>query len=197
MKLILVDTNRELCDRWHYHFGGYINHNANPDVEIHHSRFEDLPVDYDCLVAAGNSFGLMDGGVDLAIARHFPGVESNVQASVRYHHGELNVGQSVIVRAGVGKLLAYTPTMRVPMTIAGTDAVYRSMWAALCAVDAYNRSGASPMIETLACPGLGTLAGRVPPDEGARQMFLAWAHFHQPPVIDWPTAMAKQRSISG
>ena len=61
-KLILVDPNAELCKEWRKKFKGL------PNVMIVNDRFENLG-QFDCMVSAANSFGLMDGGVDLAIMR--------------------------------------------------------------------------------------------------------------------------------
>jgi len=43
---------------------------VHPEVDVVCGRFEDLPV-FDCVVTAGNSFGLMDAGMDLAVVRYF------------------------------------------------------------------------------------------------------------------------------
>jgi len=60
LRLILVDPKSELCKCWKQQFRG-LSH-----VGIVNGRFEELE-DFDCMVSAANSFGLMDGGVDLAI----------------------------------------------------------------------------------------------------------------------------------
>lgn len=60
IKLVLVDPVPDLCDAWLQAFEGLRS------VAVVNGYFEDL-ADYDCMVSAGNSFGLMDGGVDLAI----------------------------------------------------------------------------------------------------------------------------------
>ena len=117
-KLTLVDPNRELCKCWKQQFRG-LSH-----VEIVNGRFEELE-EFDCMVSAANSFGLMDGGVDLAIIDYF-GVElmDRVQERIiRYYLGEQPVETSVIVGTGNAKhpFIAHTPTMRVPMRIAITD----------------------------------------------------------------------------
>lgn len=64
LNLILVDPIPELCEHWQLKFEG------QSQVDIINGRFEGLPK-YDCMVSAGNSFGLMDGGVDGAITRYF------------------------------------------------------------------------------------------------------------------------------
>ena len=191
-KLTLVDPNRELCECWKQQFRG-LSH-----VEIVNGRFEELE-EFDCMVSAANSFGLMDGGVDLAIIRYF-GVElmDRVQERIiRDYLGEQPVGTSVIVETGNAKhpFIAHTPTMRVPMTIATTDYVFAAMWAMLVAVHQHNRQ-AERKIRSIACPGLGTCHGMVAPEEAARQMALAYRWSLEPPVsISWVLAKARQGAV--
>ena len=192
MKLILVDPIQYLCDAWHDQFTGL------PDVEIVHGLFENLS-EYDCLVSAANSFGLMDGGVDAAITRFF-GIQlmRNVQQRILEDYlGEQPVGTSMIVATLHAKhpFLAHTPTMRVPMAIAHTDNVYKAMWAMLLAVRQHNQT-APHKIEVVACPGLGTLTGQVPYKEAARQMAHAYRNFLTPPKsIDWRFAGERHAQV--
>ncbi|MBS1793214.1 MAG: macro domain-containing protein [Acidobacteria bacterium] len=192
LRLILVDPVRELCAAWKRHFKGLRG------VRVVNGRFENLP-EFDCLTSAANSFGLMDGGVDLAIVGFF-GIElmDRVQARIVDEYlGEQPVGTSLIVETGHPRhpFVAHTPTMRVPMPITRTDNVYTAMWALLVAIDRHNRT-AERKIESLACPGLGTATGRVPPDEAARQMALAYRHFLFPPTLmSWPYAHERQQMI--
>ena len=82
--------------------------------------------------------------------------------------------------------------MRVPMTIAHTDNVYKAMWARLLAVRQHNQT-AERKIESIACPGLGTGTGEVPFREAARQMALAYRNFLNPPSsINWHYATDRQ-----
>lgn len=64
MRLILVDRGKDFCDvlRWQFR--------THPEVEVVCGRFEELP-SFDCVVTAGNSFGLMYAGMDLAVVRYF------------------------------------------------------------------------------------------------------------------------------
>src|SRR5437867_10754582 len=64
MRLIIVDRGKEFCDAASWQF------RSHPEVQIVCGRFEDVP-SFDCVVAAGNSFGLMDAGMDLAVVRFF------------------------------------------------------------------------------------------------------------------------------
>jgi O-acetyl-ADP-ribose deacetylase (regulator of RNase III) len=177
LKLILVAPNPLLCAAFQQNF------NYLPNVEIVNNYFEWLP-DFDCLVSPANSFGMMDGGIDAAIIRFFGrSLMARVQQRILEDYlGEQPVGTSMIVETGHHKhhFLAHTPTMRVPMIIAGTDIPYIAMWAMLLAIRRHNQH-AKQKINTIACPGLGTGIGRVPYTEAARQMALAYDHFLYPP----------------
>lgn len=176
MRLILVDRGRDFTDvlKWQFR--------PHPEVEIVCGRFEDLPA-FDCMVTAGNSFGLMDAGVDLAVVKFFgQALMERIQKTILDDYlGEQPVGTSLIVPTGNPKhpFVAHTPTMRIPMNISGTDHVYQAMWAALTAVHRHNRDNERP-IRTLACPGLGTGTGGVDSLEAALQMMLAYEHFKKP-----------------
>lgn len=177
LKLILVAPNPLLCAAFQKHFNYLLN------VEIVNNYFEWLP-EYDCLVSPANSFGLMDGGIDAAIIRFFGhSLMDRVQQHILEEYlGEQPVGTSFIIETGHRKhpFLAHTPTMRVPMSIASTHNPYLAMWAMLLVVRRYNQR-AKQQITSIACPGLGTGIGRVPYDEAARQMALAYENFLYPP----------------
>jgi O-acetyl-ADP-ribose deacetylase (regulator of RNase III) len=192
MKLVLVDPMGVVHDALVAAFKGL------PDVKVVLGYFEQLVV-FDCMVSAANSFGLMDGGVDAAIIRYF-GYElmERVQSRILDEYlGEQPVGTCMIVETGHMEhpFIAHTPTMRVPMTIAHTDNVYKAMWAMLLAVRKHNQQH-ERRIETIACPGLGTLTGQVPAAEAARQMALAYRNFLNPPQsISWQYAEERQARV--
>lgn len=192
LQLILVDPKQSLCLAWQKAFEGL------PNVDVADGYFEEL-AEFDCMVSAANSFGLMDGGVDAAITRYFGAVLMlRVQQRILDEYlGEQPIGTSLIVETGHTKhpYIAHTPTMRIPMTIARTDNVYTAMWAMLLAVHRHNQSSDNP-IQSVACPGLGTATGMVPVEEAARQMAAAYRHFLSPPKrIDWNFATGRQAAI--
>lgn len=85
-----------------------------------------------CVVAAGNSFGIMDGGLDKAmIDVHGMGLQNRVQEKIAMlYDGELPVGHAVTVplwddeeSENCPKLI-YAPTMQVPMLIEHTPNVF-------------------------------------------------------------------------
>jgi O-acetyl-ADP-ribose deacetylase (regulator of RNase III) len=188
MQLIIVDRGKEFCDvaRWQFR--------EHPEVQVVCGKFEELP-SYDCVVTAGNSFGLMDAGMDLAVVRYFGGhVMEEIQRRILEDHlGEQPVGTCLIVPTGhsAHPFAAHAPTMRIPMNIQGTDHVYLAMWAALTAVHRHNRSEPQK-IHSLACPGLGTGTGGVDALEAGLQMRLAYEHFLRPPQSINPS-FAQQR----
>ncbi|WP_375562327.1 macro domain-containing protein [Bernardetia sp. OM2101] len=193
-KLILIDPNPVLCNEWKKPFKNY------KEVEIVNGYFEELE-EFDCMVSAANSFGLMDGGVDYAIIKYFGAdLEKRVQQKIiEKYRGEQPVGTSMIVETKHNKhpFIAHTPTMRVPLTISRTDNVYKAMFALLLSVHYHNNEAKNQIkINTVACCGLGTATGRVSEDEAARQMQLAYKNFKNPPSrIDWNYASQRQNEI--
>jgi O-acetyl-ADP-ribose deacetylase (regulator of RNase III) len=179
MKFKLVDPNLGMCEAWMEYF------HKLPDVEIENTYFEKIK-DYDCMVSAANSFGIMDGGVDLAISEYFGwDLMKRVQKRIINEYlGEQPVGTSMIVETNheTHPFLAHTPTMRVPMNISHTDNIYLAMWAMLVAVHNHNQTS-ERKINTVVCPGLGTGYGRVPFKEAARQMSVAYKHYLEQPTI--------------
>lgn len=192
MKLILVAPDYSLYTAFQEYFAYF------PNVEIVNSYFEQL-TEFDCLVSPANSFGMMDGGMDAAIIKFFGiSLEKRVQQRILEDYlGEQPVGTSFIIETGHSKhpFLAHTPTMRVPMSIQGTDVPYTAMWAMLLAIRQHNKN-CRRLINSVACPGLGTGIGQVPYREAARQMSVAYDHFVYPPkVINTFVAASKQLKI--
>ena len=211
-KLIVSAINTSLHQEFLKAFEGF------PEVEVVFNRFEDT--DFDCVVSAANSFGLMDGGVDQCITDYF-GVQMmhRVQSRIiQEFSGEQPVGTSIIVpglttdmldtekRFNRMKYVAHTPTMRVPRDVDGSDHAYKAMKSALLAVKAHNMkydtdfmNGVETIetrINVLVTPGLATLAGRVPHDKAAKQMALAVYHvMHPPKMIDWYFASERDAQI--
>ena len=192
LRLILVDPNPAFCSALALCFQGF------SQCEIVTGYFEDLP-EFDCMVSAANSFGLMDGGIDAAIIAFFgEQLQKRVQKRILEEYlGEQPVGTSFVIETNHPRhpYLAHTPTMRIPMPIGRTDYVYLAMWAMLLAVRKHNRE-AEHKIHTVACPGLGTGIGTMEFSEAARQMSLAYKHFLEPPRhITWQYASDRQARI--
>lgn len=168
MRFLLRDRNPALVEAWREHFA-----NAS-DVEVSQGDIFDLTAD--AVISPANSFGFMDGGIDLVYSQRFGWkLQERLQQLLRAEYdGELPVGQAVIVPTNDQDipLLISAPTMRVPMDVSNTVNAYLAFRAAIRAARHYNRTAANP-IETILCPGLGTATGRIPATMCARQMRYA------------------------
>lgn len=190
--LWLIHPEEAMCDAFRRRFEGL------PRWSVHPSRYEDLPP-HDCFVTAGNSFGIMNAGIDAAVVHVLGrGVMEAVQLTILDRFlGEQPVGTAFVIETGHRDrpFLVHAPTMRMPGSIRGTTQVYAATWAALLAVLAHRVAG-GPRIETVVLPAMGTGFGDVPFDEAARQMAAAWRHFHDPPHrLDWDFAIERHRAI--
>lgn len=192
--LVLVDIQAELCNCWEKDFKNV------QTVSIHNGYFEHIK-EFDCLVSPANSFGLMDGGIDLAIRQFFGmQLQKNVQKKIQKEfYGEQPVGTSVIVFTENDDypFLAHTPTMRVPSDISKTDNVYNAMFAMLRAVANHNKScQPEARINKVVCAGLGTATGRVPVKEASCQMALAYRNFMKPTSnMVWSNLIQRNKEI--
>lgn len=194
MQLILSAPVPAMTAAFEHAFAGM------PNVTVHPGPFETLN-DFDCMVSAANGFGLMDGGVDGAITAFFG---TQLQQRVQRHIltdwlGEQPVGTAFVIDTAHRRhpWLVHAPTMRVPDTIAGTDAVYRATWAALLAIHHHNLNAPDDQkIRSVVFPAMGAGCGRVPPERVAAQMKLAWLNACQPAQsIDWRYATERQRDV--
>src|SRR5204862_2581392 len=99
----------------------------------------------DAMVSPANSFGIMDGGLDLAIRGAIGGdIQRRVQAVIiERHHGELPVGAAEVVETENERwpFLVIAPTMRVPEPVSNTLNAYLAFRAALLAVRRFNLQG--------------------------------------------------------
>ena len=164
MNIILVDLNPDVCREWQRAFAG-------TDVKIHNGSFELL--EWDAISCAGNSYGIMDGGIDYAVKMFFGReIEREVQERIRQDYcGEQPIGTSFFLVGKGKRLLFHTPTMRVPMIVSNTENAYYAMLGLLIAA---RRSG---FHKTLAIPGFCGCCGAMPPDMVADQMAGAYRNF--------------------
>lgn len=194
MNLILFDHKAELVKAWSKTFGGQTG-NMSPArrgwnvsyVQGDLDGFEDCR--FDALVSPANSFGLMDGGIDLAYTQRYG---EQLGRRVRRHNelfwsGIQPVGTAIIVPLKDDfdqvPYLVHAPTMMVPSRVVGMANVYLAFKAVLEAVEAHNLGHRdehivphSTRIDTILCPGLGTGVGKVSPESAAAQMAVALRH---------------------
>ncbi len=131
----------------------------------------------DAIVSPANSFGYMDGGLDLKYSTHFGwDLEQKVRNKLESDYfGEIPVGQAIVVPTGLPevKYLVSAPTMRVPSDISETVNAYLAFKGIIQSVLAYNREN-NGVIGTVLCPGLGTGEGKMSASVCAKQMLRAY-----------------------
>jgi O-acetyl-ADP-ribose deacetylase (regulator of RNase III) len=176
MEIILSAIHKPMLKAWRKYCGDL------EGVVVHKGSILDL--ECDAIVSPANSFGFMDGGIDLLYSRRFGWrVQYRLQILIRrQHHGELLVGTAEIVETNDEKIpfLIAAPTMRVPMKLNIGANPYLAARAALLLVEhGQFQSGVdegTPVrdrVKTVAFPGLGTGVGGVPPEVCARQVCAA------------------------
>ena len=178
-KLYLIDSKTELCDKWRQVFSSY------PEVEV-------LTGDYfqqsaDAIVSPANSFGIMDGGLDLAIRNKLGfQIETDIQEVIlNKYHGEMPIGSAEIINTNHTKwsYLIAAPTMRIPENVAFTLNAYIAFRAILIAINSFNESQPKRSIKSLICSGLGTGVGSMKPVKCAAQMRAAYKLINEPARI--------------
>lgn len=132
-------------------------------------------VDCDAIVSPANSFGFMDGGLDLALSERFGwGLQGEVQEMIAARPmGELLVGEAISVPTGDSAVpwLVVAPTMRVPMRLRQSINAFLAMKAAMIeAISLARRSS----VKTVAVSGLGTGVGGMPVRVSSAQMRTAF-----------------------
>lgn len=177
--VILIDNAPKLVDAWKRSFA------AIPEVIPLAGDYFQRPAD--AMVSPANSFGIMDGGLDLAIRDQlgYP-IQGKVQAMiVDQYHGELPVGCAEVVETGDArwKYLVVAPTMRVPEPVAFGINAYLAFRAILVAVARFNRNAGARRIDSLVCCGLGTGVGGMEPAKCAGQMLMAYKALLMPSAI--------------
>ncbi|MBA3530540.1 MAG: macro domain-containing protein [Ardenticatenales bacterium] len=164
MEIILVARDVPLARAWGKFCGDL------EGVSVHLGSI--LEVRCDAVVSPANSFGFMDGGIDLLNSNFFGWhVQERLQTLIKErHHGELLVGTAEIVETDNAMIpyLIAAPTMRVPMILRDSVNPYLAARAAILLA-----KHGKAKIERLAFPGLGTGVGRVPPEICAQQMRAA------------------------
>ena len=178
MKILLLDNKEEMCNAWKKYFDGI------DDVEIVNDYIQSYDLNkVDCLVSPANSYGLMDGGYDLALTKMFG---DQLQKIVQNYiidnlYGEQPVGSSIIVDIpNTNKKLIHTPTMRIPSPIVDSEIVYTSMRSTLICALKNN-------IKSIIIPAFGGTTGMVPMEIIAKEMFKAYIQIFKInlPIHSW------------
>jgi len=178
-RIFLIDRSAYLVAEWKRAFSDF------PEVQP-------LAGDYfqrhaDAMVSPANSFGIMDGGLDLAIRDQLGyTVQGKIQRVIlEKYHGELPIGCAEIVETNDGrwKYMIAAPTMRIPESVAFTINAYLAFRAVLVAVENFNQQRGKRQIDSLVAPGLATGVGAMSAPKCAGQMRMAYQSVLEPPMI--------------
>ena len=160
LKIKLFAIEQDLYDAWKQYLGDL------DFVSIYKGNILNEPTD--AIISPANSFGFMDGGIDLHY-RNFFGrqLQTKLQEQIKLKfNGELLVGQATSVETDNDKIkfLIAAPTMRLPTRLnPGTENPYLAMKAVLRIIKDIN--GVS-----ISVPGLATGVGGVPANVCAMQV---------------------------
>ncbi|KAL8595325.1 hypothetical protein ACOMHN_020078 [Nucella lapillus] len=196
----LRDYSKPMVDAWQETFSQHTQL-----VEISYGDIFKGAPSADAIVSPANSFGFMDGGIDMAYSLHFDWqLMERLQEAIRTQKdGELLVGDALIIPIykdkemeedvlakaeenpqwsayNEGKLIKYlisAPTMRTPQDVCDTVNAYLAFRAVILAVKRHNADSSNQTIRSVLCPGLGTAVGRMPKRVCAKQMLLAYETF--------------------
>ncbi len=134
----------------------------------------------DAIVSPANSYGYMDGGIDLAYRARFGlKLQNRLQQVIRDRFdGRLPIGRAVVIPTSDRRLprVIAAPTMDRPGSIVGTDNVRLAMQAVLETALLFNerqRELGGELIGRVLIPGMGTGIGQVEPFDAAEQMRAA------------------------
>ena len=181
MKVYLLNNEAMMADCWSAYFSN------EPDVTVVCDVLKEFMTQHkvDCVVSPANSYGLMDGGFDLALSEYFGwGLQERVQEYiVKNYRGEQPVGSSFIIDTGKdGVKLIHTPTMRIPFPVKDPMIVYQCTRTSLmCALE--------NNVESIVIPAFCGECGEVSPKVIAKLMYEAYKQIMNPPShIDWDYA---------
>lgn len=191
MKIFLRDKNFDVVNAWSSVFTFNATSIAAINYEnilISQGQIFDLDEQIDAIVSPANSFGFMDGGIDLDYLTYFGAdLQTQLQQKINSdYYGELPVGQATVIETGHEKIkyLISAPTMRIPSPIQDTLNAYLAFRAAL--IEAYEHNKyctENKLINSILFPGLGTGAGKLEPQECAFQMRSAYNNLMRNEVL--------------
>ena len=169
VKYHLRDKEEQMVEAWEKAFEGI--------EEVRITQGNIMEAKEDAIISPANSFGFMDGGIDLIYSLFFGWqLQERLQAKIiEQYDGELPVGQALIIETNNEEIpyLISAPTMRLPMDVSDSVNAYLAFRACILAVKKFNQTSSKP-IKSVICPGLCTATGKMPYTRAARQMVIAY-----------------------
>src|SRR5688572_3750948 len=201
MKIYLADIEPSITEAYEQ-FCGDLDF-----ITIHRGSI--LTISCDAVISPANSFGFMDGGIDMVYSQYFGWiVQQRLQSLIKkYHNGELLIGNAEIVETDKPHIpfVIAAPTMRVPMTLKNSVNPYLATRAVLLLIKQgifkegnFINESISKYVTSIAIPGLGTGVGGIGPNTCAKQVRAAIDDIlldkHQFPLT-WADAQEKHQKL--
>jgi len=188
MTLQLIDINEEMIYWWNEYFKNCSN------VTIQQGSIFNTPTN--CIVSHTNSYGFMDGSLDLIISKTLGWhLQKKIQNIIKNeYNSELLVGQAILIETGNEniKYLISAPTMRVPSNIQNTVNVYLANRTIFLLLKTNN-------INLVSMSGMGTGVGKLSYKSCAKQMKKAyddcWLNKYEFPET-WFIATTKHQNLT-
>lgn len=161
MRITLFSPDNTICAAWRKENKGL------HDVIARNAPLESL-APHTAVVTAGNSYGVMTGGIDCSARNLFgQGVQDQIQDFIMGRRALISVGEAIGIEVAheIAEHVIYAPTMITPQPISDYE-VYLSTFAAVCCA-------VNVGCESLAIPAMGMGAGGVEPQAAARAMRAA------------------------
>lgn len=127
------------------------------NIEINIVHGDITSFSHQVIATAGNSFGIMDGGIDKTINYTMSIISHQVQNIIQTKYfGECHVGESFLVPVTHQKFkyLCYVPTMRIPENVSHTINAYLSLRSLLITCI---KNNINSIIVPLFCAGAGEM----------------------------------------
>ena len=161
---MFLNFNIIFCSKYNdcqIEFDKYLKKYSN--TSYYFCDFADINDKFDCIVSPGNSYGLMDGGMDGAINRYFSDVDNfiqNIQQQLlNLCGGYQQTGTCTLLntRSTKCKYIAHCPTMHIPMCINDLNVIYNCYWNLLTTIYYHNNNNNNnnkDKIKNVLCIGL-------------------------------------------
>jgi len=168
LKVKLCSIDQKLVELWEKEFTGYSG------IEI--IQGDIFQQKADTITSPGNSFGLMDAGLDKLMCDYLgDSLEQRLQQKIKKdYYGELPVGMAIILETNNERFPYFisSPTMRVSMRLENSANVYLATRAVFISINEFNNM--NHLINSVIIPGMGIDRGKVPYEIAAKQMKVAY-----------------------
>jgi len=150
-------------------------------IKIYNGPFNKC--EFDCIVSPGNSYGMMDGGIDMEITKYFGDKKEFIKLVQSQLNDQCNLqqqpGSVCVINTSNEKCpyLFHCPTMMTPITIKDYSVIYWCFYNILNTAFNHNMNNQSSKIKNIVMSGLGTGCGRVSYNNFIKLIKLAHQHF--------------------